>query len=333
MHGFTGMGKEAFFDHSADAKIQLSFADGCGSMRAMLSTKGWLLLLLGVFTLFYLAVWLREVIRKRGTTKISFVGIGFLANFFDALGIGSFATTTSIFKFWKMVDDRVIPGTLNVGYALPTITQAFISILIIEVDAKTLILLIASAVVGAWFGAGIVAGWSRRKVQIGMGIVLLAAAGIMLLRLTKLVPGGSEALGLSGPLLWAGMAGNFALGALMTLGIGLYAPCLIMIGLLGMTDRTAFPIMMGSCAFLMPVSSARFIRKGSYDLKAVIGMAIGGIPAVLIALLIVKSLPLDYVKALVIIVVVYTAGLLLRSAKIERQPSAAQQAPSPPERG
>jgi uncharacterized membrane protein YfcA len=294
-------------------------------MRRMFSIKVWLLLLLGLFTLYYLAIWLKEIVRRRGTTKISFVGIGFVTNFFDALGIGSFATTTSFFKFWKMVDDRVIPGTLNVGHTLPTIAQAFISILVIEVDAKTLVLLIASAVVGAWFGAGIVAGWSRRKVQIGMGIVLLAAAGIMLMRLTGLVPGGSETLGLSGPLLWAGMAGNFALGALMTLGIGLYAPCLIMIGMLGMTDRTAFPIMMGSCAFLMPVSSARFIRKGSFDLKAVIGLAIGGIPAVLIALLIVKSLPLDYVKALVIIVVVYTALMLLRSARIERRQPAAQQ--------
>jgi len=302
-------------------------------MRPMFSVKGWLLVVLGAFTLFYLAVWLSAVVRKRGTTRISFIGIGFITNFFDALGIGSFATTTSFFKFWKMVDDRVIPGTLNVGHTLPTITQAFISIMIIEVDAKTLILLIISAVVGAWFGAGIVAGWSRRKVQIGMGIVLLAAAGIMLLRLTGAVPGGSEALGLSGPLLWAGMAGNFALGALMTLGIGLYAPCLIMIGLLGMTDRTAFPIMMGSCAFLMPVSSARFIRKGSFDLKAVVGLAIGGIPAVLIALLIVKSLPLDYVKALVIIVVVYTAAMLLRSARTERQQSTVQQVSSPAEQG
>ena len=299
----------------------------------MLSIKGWLLVALSAFTLYYLAIWLNEIVRKRGTTNLPFVGIGFVTNFFDALGVGSFATTTSIFKFWKLVDDRVIPGTLNVGHTLPTIAQAFISILVIEVDAKTLILLIASAIVGAWFGAGIVAGWSRRKVQIGMGLVLLLAAAIMFMRLIKLVPGGSEAMGLSGPLLWAGMAGNFVLGALMTLGIGLYAPCLIMIGLLGMTDTTAFPIMMGSCAFLMPVSSARFIRKGSYDLKAVFGLALGGIPAVLIALLIVKSMPLDYVKALVIIVVVYTAAMLLRSAKIERRQSAAQQVSSSAERG
>lgn len=294
----------------------------------MLSIKGWLLVALGVFTAFYVAVWVADILRRAEPvrTKVSFGLIGFVANFFDALGIGSFATTTSIFKFWKMTDDRTIPGTLNVGHALPTIAQAFISILIIEVEIKTLLLLILSSVAGAWLGAGIVANWSRRKVQIGMGLALLAAAALMLVRLLKFVPAGTPVLGLEGPLLWIGMAGNFMLGALMTLGIGLYAPCLIMIGLLGMTEKTAFPIMMGSCAFLMPVSSARFVRKGSYDPKATIGLALGGVPAVLIALLLVKSLPLDYVKALVIIVVVYTAAMLLRSAinregRVNNQPA------------
>lgn len=284
----------------------------------MLTTKSWLLITLAGFALFYLFVWV-NALRKRPTwTRLSFISIGFVTNFFDTLGIGSFATTTSFYKFWKMVDDRVIPGTLNVGHAAATITQAFIYILVIQVDMKTLLLLIAAAVAGAWIGAGIVAGWSRRKVQVGMGLALLAAAAFMLLRLFKFVPGGSESLGLEGPLLWAGMAGNFLLGALMTLGIGLYAPCLIMIGLLGMTETTAFPIMMGSCAFLMPISSAQFIRKGSFDIKAALGLTLGGIPAVLIAGLIVKSLPLDYVKALVVIVVVYTATMMLRSARKER---------------
>ncbi len=58
-----------------------------------------------------------------------------------------------------------------------------------------------------------------------------------------------------------GLAGNFMLGALMTLGIGLYAPCMILVGLLGMNATAAFPIMMGSCAFLMPIASAKFVQK------------------------------------------------------------------------
>jgi len=107
------------------------------------------------------------------------------------------------------------------------------------------------------------------------------------------------------------------LGALMTIGIGLYAPCMILVSLLGMSAKTAFPIMMGSCAFLMPVASARFIRAGSFDAKAALGLMIGGLPAVLIAAFIVKSLPLNYVRWLVVIVVLYTAINMLRTARRE----------------
>ena len=246
------------------------------------------------------------------------LGTGFITNFFDTLGIGSFATTTSIFKLKKLVRDELIPGTLNVGHTLPTIAQAFIYISIINVDEMTLILMIAASMLGTWFGAGIVAGWPRRNVQIGMGLALLAAASLMIYQIAGLSAGEGEALALRGALLVIGIAGNFKLGALMSLGIGLYAPCLILVSLLGMNPAAAFPIMMGSCAFLMPVASGRFIKKRSFDLRAAIGLAIGGIPAVLIAAFIVKQLPLLYVRWLVVIVVVYTAVMMLRSAMQER---------------
>ena len=72
--------------------------------------------------------------------------------------------------------------------------------------------------------------------------------------------------------------------------------------------------MMGSCAFLMPVGSMRFIRKDAYALRPALGLAIGGIPGVLLAAFIVKSLPLGAVRWLVIVVVIYTAVTMLRSA-------------------
>jgi uncharacterized membrane protein YfcA len=242
------------------------------------------------------------------------------------LGIGSFATTTSFYKLWKLVDDRVIPGTLNVGHTLPTLVQAFIYITIVKVDAVTLALMIAAAVAGAWLGAGVVAGWSRRKVQIGMGFCLLGAAALMLSSQLGLVPGGGEALELTGAKLGIGLLGNFVLGALMTLGIGLYGPCLILVSLLGMAPNAAFPIMMGACAFLMPVASARFTKAESYDPRAAIGLALGGIPAVFAAAFLVKSLPLAAVRWLVVVVVVYTAISLLLSSRAGR--GAAEEKPA-----
>ncbi|HVB37016.1 MAG TPA: sulfite exporter TauE/SafE family protein [Vicinamibacterales bacterium] len=244
--------------------------------------------------------------------------VGFVTAFFDTLGIGSFATTTTIFKLKKMVDVREIPGTLNVGHTLPTITEAFIYTRIVPVDSRTLVLMIVASVVGAWLGAGVVTRWPRRKIQIGMGLALLAAAVLMLASQLQMLPVGGQTLSLSGTRLAVGLAGNFALGALMMLGIGLYAPCMILVSLLGMNPIAAFPIMMGSCAFLMPISSARFIREKSFNLQATLGLAIGAVPGVLIAAFIVRSLPLSAVRWLVVVVVVYTGLNMLLTARTRR---------------
>jgi uncharacterized membrane protein YfcA len=213
-----------------------------------------------------------------------------------------------------MVPDEKIPGTLNVGHALPTLLEAFLFIAIVQVDIMTLVLMMTAAVIGAWFGSGIVAHWPRRRVQIGMGIALLAAASYFLMQNLNLLPAGGTALILQQWKLLAGVVGSLILGALMTLGIGLYGPCMILVSLLGMDPKAAFPIMMGSCAFLMPVASARFIQAGSYSPRVSLGIALGGLPGVLIAALIVKSLPLTAMRWLVVVAVIYAAFAMLRSA-------------------
>lgn len=299
----------------------------------MPSPKAMLFIALALFAIVYLIGWSRAARRNKAgeTAKPTPIGlgIGFVTNFFDTLGIGSFAPTTALFRAFKVVDDRVIPGTLNVGHTMGAVTQAFIFIAIIAVDTKTLVALIAAAVLGSWLGAGVVANWPRRNIQIGMGTALAVAATLMLLSQLEMLPGGGDAIGLTGIKLAIGVIGNFALGALMTLGIGLYAPCLIMIALLGMSPVTAFPIMMGSCAFLMPVASLRFARAGSYDLRAALGLAIGSIPAVLIAAFLVRELPLFVIRWLVIIVVLYTSAMMLRAAAREKSAIAGDAAGEP----
>jgi uncharacterized membrane protein YfcA len=295
-----------------------------------MDAKTGLLLALGASALLYVAVLGAELLRRR-RAQIAAGGAvepdkptgwglvtGFVTNFFDTLGVGSYATTTSIFRFWKMVPDEKIPGTMNVGHTLPTIVQAFIYTQIVPIEAKTLILMIGASVAGAWLGAGVVASWPRRAIQLGMGCALLALAAINAVRFSAM-PAGGTALGLVGAKLGIAVGVNFVLGALMTLGIGLYAPCMILIALLGMNPTAAFPVMMGSCAFLMPVASVRFIKSGSYDPRALLGLLVGGLPAVLIAAFIVKSLDVAVMNWLVIVVVVYTATSLLRTAARERR--------------
>jgi uncharacterized membrane protein YfcA len=289
---------------------------------SLLTPLGGLLTALGAFSAFYVTMWWSAVTKSTPKESSLELGTGFVTNFFDTLGIGSFAPTTSIFKFFKIVPDQKIPGTLNVGHTLPTIAEAFIYTAVVAVDPKTLILMIAAAVAGAFLGAGIVASWPKRNVQIGMGSALLVAAVLFTYKNLPSLTGqpnllsGSDngTLGLEGSLLAVGLVGNFVLGALMTLGIGMYAPCMILVSLLGMNAKSAFPIMMGSCAFLMPVSSARFVKKDAYALRPALALAVGGVPGVLIAAFIIKDMDLQYVRWLVIGVVTIAATMMLRSA-------------------
>lgn len=245
--------------------------------------------------------------------------IGFVVNFFDVLGIGAFAPQTALLKFTQQTEDKLIPGTMNVANTLPVLLQALIFITIIEVDPLTLILMLVSATVGAVIGAGIVSQLSERKIRLIMGIALLVTAGFMLARMMDWIQGGGDAIGLTGYKLVFAVVVNFFLGAIMTAGVGLYAPCMALIFALGMSPKVAFPIMMGSCAFLMPPASVKFIKTASYNRKAALAMAIPGSIAVLIAAFIVKSLPLQTLQWVVLAVILYTSATMLVAGLRKKQ--------------
>jgi uncharacterized membrane protein YfcA len=272
---------------------------------------------LAMFTIAFSAVFIRDVYRHQNALENSSwlkTGlIGFVVNFFDVLGIGAFAPQTALLKFTKQTEDRLLPGTMNVSNTIPVLIQALIFITVVKVDALTLVLMLVSAAAGAVLGVGVVAKLPEKTIRRVMGCALLVTAGFMLARNMEWIQGGGAAIGLHGSKLVIGVAVNFILGALMTVGIGLYAPCMALVFALGMSPQVAFPIMMGSCAFLMPPASIRFILAGAYNRKAAVGMAIPGIIAVLIAAFIVKSLPLDTLRWVVIVVILYTAGVMLRA--------------------
>jgi uncharacterized membrane protein YfcA len=258
----------------------------------------------------------RIATRGRGGSAPTFLEllVGFVTNFFDTLGIGSFATTTAVFRLFRLVPDELIPGTLNVGHALPVVVQALFFISAVAVDPWQMTMLIVVCVTGGWLGAGVVVSLSRRAVQLGMGCALLLAAAFMMLGMLGLFPAGGEALALAPrPFIFA-LVVNFILGALVTLGIGNYAPSLIMFSLLGMDPRAAFPIMMGSGAFVATIAGVRFVSAGRLHWRAALGLAGGGIPAVIVAAWLVQSLPLGALRWLVLAVVVYAAATLLSRA-------------------
>ena len=271
--------------------------------------------------LFLVARWTRALMLRRAEhrndegvppTPLG-VAIGFVTNFFDTLGIGSFATTTAVFRLFRLVPDELIPGTLVVGHALPVMTQALVFISVVRVDPGQLGWLIGVCIVGGWLGAGVVASLSRRAVQIGMGCALMAAATFMVLGMYGLFPAGGTALSFTRSAFIVALVVNFGLGALLTLGIGNYAPSLIAFSLLGVDPQAAFPIMMGSGAFVATVAGIRFVGAGRFHPRAALGLTLGGIPGVLVAVWLVRSLPLFALRWLVLAVVVYAAVTLLRA--------------------
>jgi uncharacterized membrane protein YfcA len=303
----------------------------------MFGLRPLLLIALGGFGAAFTALWARDIANRRregaesaadgpendddpastrpGLPSPAQTAIGFVANFFDTLGVGSYATTTSIYKLFRLVPDRRIPGTLLVGHMWPTVAQAVIYITIIQVEMPSLVALIAASILGSWLGAGVVSAWPKRKIQIGMGLALLGAAALMLAKAVHWLPSGGETLGLHGWRMAAGLIGNFTFGALMNLGIGAYAPSLILFGFLGMDLKAIFPVMMGSCAFIMPTSGMRFIGRGSYASRAALGLALGGVPGVLLAAYVVRQLSVVYLLWLVIAVATYSALAMLASAR------------------
>ncbi|ABS34226.1 anion permease [Clostridium botulinum] len=281
--------------------------------------------LLIILTIFFAVAFLRDYIKatKEGNIeKTNFFAlgvVGFITNFFDTLGIGSFSPTTALLKNFKLSKDRTLPGTLNVACTVPVAAEAILFINGIEVEPVTLFSLLIAATVGAVVAAGVVSKLDERKVQFAMGTALIIVALVMLAGKLNLMPAGGDAVGLHGAKLIIAIIGNFILGALMTLGIGLYAPCMALVYSLGMSPKVAFPIMMGSCAFLMPAASLKFIKEGAYDRKASMAITVFGLVGVFIAYYLVKSLPLNILTWLVIVVIIYTSAMMFKSASKARK--------------
>ena len=256
----------------------------------------------------------------RGMEKknlIATIIIGVVANFFDTLGIGSFAPSTTAFKLTKSVDDALIPGTLNVGDTVPVCVEAFLFFGFVDMDILTLVSMIVASVVGSYTMAGVVSKFNRRKVRYAMFIGMFILASVMLCRWAGVGPFGEigTAMGLRGVKLVIAIVANFVLGALMSIGVGLYAPCMALCVILGLDTGCAFPAMMGSCAFLMAFGNGpKFIQEGKYDPVACWTQAIGGAIGVALAYYIVKSLPLRTLTLVVVIVCYITSFLFLHDA-------------------
>jgi uncharacterized membrane protein YfcA len=183
--------------------------------------------------------------------------------------------------------------------------------------------MIAAAGIGAWYGAGIVVRWPKRTIQRGMAIALLVTAAFITLRQPEVhvFPAGGTAIGLTGVKLAIAIVASLIIGSIVSLGIGNYAPTMAITYMLGMDPHAVFPIMATSASLMLPTAAFRFWRSGRFSKPVALGLAIGGVPGVLVAAYIVKQLDVNMLLWVVVAVLLYTAASLFRSASIEARDS------------
>ncbi len=282
-----------------------------------------ILIPLALASLLFTVVFLRSAMARRDSPTIEGMLLGAVTNFFDTLGIGSFAPTMSWFKFRKLVPDRLIPATLLVGHSLPSILQAFIFLILlgILVDPVLIVGCAVALMLGGLAGAPMVAKAKVWLIQLAVAVALLIAAVLYTMTNLQLFPAGGTASSLPLELTAAAIAASFIFGVLLNFGIGHYAPFLVMLSLMGLDPRLAFPIMATGGAVTIAGAGTRHVLIGHLDFKIALGIAMGGIPAVFVAAFIVKEMPLEVMRWLVTAVVLYASAVMFHAARGGRRAS------------
>lgn len=275
-----------------------------------------LLIPLALAISFYAVVLIRSALAKRAVPSVEAVVLGAITNFFDTLGIGSFAPTMAWFKFRSLVQDRLIPPTMLVGHTPPAMAQGFIFLILLGVfvDPVLLVGCVIALLMGGLLGAPLVGKVRLWVVQLVVAVALLLAGALYAVNNLGMMPSGGTASSLPLELMIVAIIANFVFGLLLNFGVGNYAPTLVMFSLMGMDPKLCFPIMAAGAGLCGAGASIRHITIGQIDLKVAIGITLGGIPAVFVAAFIVQSMSLELLRWLVMVVVLYAAFVMLKAA-------------------
>ncbi|AKX34500.1 hypothetical protein SLITO_v1c08850 [Spiroplasma litorale] len=285
------------------------------------------LLIIGFLAFMLIAVKKRIFLDKdENIVKTSLIGT--VGSFTDTIGVGSFAVTVAMLNATDTVKDvKNLPGTLNIGLTIPNLFAGTLFVSAIEVELTTLISLIIATMLGAFCSAKVVGRVNKAFVAIFVAICLSIAGILMLLAQLNVIGdvSGSVALpnGLHNWKLLVGLIGFFIIGGLQSFGVGLYAPALAIISLLGMNIAAAFPIMTCAAGFALPTTAWTFHRDNNYNPKVSFGLTIGGVFGTVIAFFIVfvgiqGGLNIDmadftwYLKWFAIAVMYYAAFMLVK---------------------
>jgi uncharacterized membrane protein YfcA len=288
-----------------------------------------LLVPLALATLAFSALFAWTAVKRRVAPRAEALGLGAVVSFFDTLGIGSFAPTMAWLKLRRLTTDKLIPATMFVGLTAPSMVQAVIFLVLLGVRVEPMLLVgcTLACLTGSVLGAPVATRSRVWVVQLIVGVGLIVAAALYALANLHLMPGGGTAAGLPVPLMVVAIVGSFVFGGLLNFGIGNYAPSLALLSLMGMDPRLCFPIMAASAAFAGAGAGARYVMRDELDMRVAVALTLGGIPAVLVAAFIVKEMPVETLRWLVVVVVLYAAAVMLRAAAVGRREGVAEPQP------
>ncbi|WP_425379077.1 TSUP family transporter [Spiroplasma endosymbiont of Polydrusus pterygomalis] len=291
-----------------------------------------LLIIIGYFILMLKVTRKTYMDREKNIFKIT--TIGFVGSFLDTIGVGSFAVATAGLKAGKIVkNDALLPGTLNIGLGIPNLIAGTIFVAAINVQVLTLMLLVLGAILGSFIGAELTKRISAKHISLTMAIVLAIVVILMILMQLNLLPTSGNKTGLSGWQLGLAFILFIIYGGLQAFGIGLYAPALATIALLGMDIKVAFPIMTLASGYAVPIAAYSYYKNNKYQPKTSFGLMLGGALGVVLAFLTVfvgievglnvkPAVFTNYLKWLAVIVVFYVSIMLLLSyLKIRKKPN------------
>jgi uncharacterized membrane protein YfcA len=245
---------------------------------------------------------------KQPFLAIQYVKLGFsgiLAFIADTFGVGSFAVNVALSKFFGTFEDEELPGAVNGAQVLPGAIESLFFMQLVDVDLKTLLILVAGTCLGGVVGGHIVTRMNKQTIRALMVVCFIVLIFLLLGYQLKLMPLGGEAMSLNGIKLVLGFLAMVLCGALTCAGVGLFVMVQSVLFLLNVSPEVAFPIMTTAGAMQQPLTTMVFLKQGRIPLKKTWVLSIAGCVGVMMALPVFNALSTDALRGLLMVVLIY----------------------------
>lgn len=237
--------------------------------------------------------------------KIQLTLSGVIAFVADTLGIGSFAVNIALAKLFKTFDDDELPPMVNGAQIIPGAIESLFFMKWVNVDIKTLIILVLGTCLGGLLGGHVVSRLSKQAIRSMMVVCFGLIMFLLVSKEMQWLPVGGNLVALTSYKLLFGFIAMIVCGALTSAGIGLFAMVQGVLFLLGVSPAVAFPIMTTAGAMQQPLTTLVFLKQNKIPLKKTLLVSLGGCFGVLLAIPIFSALSVNVLHQLLLGILTY----------------------------